>query len=150
MAEVGHTYNNAPKHLVNGDVNFLTDTMKCILLSAYTFAATHDTLADVLAAGTEATGTGTSGYTARGATLASKTVVASSTVTTLDCADIAWTTGNPGSLTAVWAVYYKDTGTNSTSFVIGASDLGGTQTASNGGAFTQQTPSGIITLTAGG
>jgi len=38
-----------------------------MLLSAYTFSNTHATMADVLAAGTEATGTG---YTAGGQALA--------------------------------------------------------------------------------
>lgn len=148
MAETGHAYNNAAKHLMNGDVAFLTDTIKCILLASYTFAATHDTLADVLAAGTEATGGGSTGYTARGQALASKTITTSGTVTTLDCADIVWTTASGGTLAAAFCVYYKDTGTNSTSFVIGMDDLGGTATATNGGTFTQATPSGIYTSTA--
>ncbi|MGV9778185.1 hypothetical protein, partial [Streptosporangium sp. NPDC003464] len=54
-----------------------TDTIKVMALSAYTVGSTKDTaqfISDVLAAATEATGTGTSGYTAGGATLGSKTV----------------------------------------------------------------------------
>lgn len=147
MAETPHAYNNAPKHLTNGDIAYLTDTIKAILLTAYTFAATHDTLADVLAAGTEATAGGATGYTARGATLGTKTIATATNVTTLDCADVVWTTGSGGSLSGAWIVYYKDTGVNSTSFVISADDLGGTQTASNTGTFTQATPSGILSLT---
>lgn len=146
MAVTAHTYNNAPKHLTNGDVAFLTDTIKAMLLSAYTATVTHDTIADVLAAGTEASTT-TSGYTARGLALSSKTITASSTVTTVDAADLSWTTPNPGTLAAAFVVYYKDTGTNSTSFVLAYEDLGGTQTASNGGAFSVTVP-GIIAFTA--
>ena len=146
MAVTAHTYNNAPRHLTNGDVAFATDTIKAMLLSAYTPSASHDTIADVLAAGTEASTT-TSGYTARGLTLASKTNATASTVTTLDAADISWTTPNPGSLAAAFVVYYKDTGTNSTSYVLAYEDLGGTQTASNGGTFSVTVP-GIIAFTA--
>ena len=63
MAETAKAYNNAPKHLMNGDIVIGTSTIKGMLLTAYTPAQTHDTIADVLAAGTESTG---SGYTARG------------------------------------------------------------------------------------
>jgi hypothetical protein len=138
-------YANSNRHLTNGDVNFLTDTIKVALLSAYTpNQTTHDTWADVVAAGTEATG---SGYTARGQALATKTITTAGLVTTIDAADLVWTTANPGTLAAAFAVFYKDTGTNATSFVIAYEDLGGTQTASNGGTFTLTVP-GIATLTA--
>lgn len=59
-------------------------------------------------------------------------------VLVLDAADPAWTTSNPGTLAGSHIVFYKDTGTASTSPVILYWDLGGTQTASNGGAFTPQ------------
>lgn len=144
MSITAHAYNNAPKHLINGDVAFSSDTIKAMLLSAYTYSAAHDTIADVLAAGTEASG---SGYTTRGATTASKTIATSSNVTTLDCADVVWTTSNPGTLAGAFVVFYKDTGTNSTSYVLGMADLGGTSTATNGGTFTYSTPSGILTFT---
>jgi hypothetical protein len=146
VAVTAHAYNNAPKHLTNGDVAFLTDTIKAALLSAYTPAATHDTWADVIAAGTEASTT-TSGYTARGLALTSKTITLAGAVTTIDAADLSWTTPNPGTLAAAFVVYYKDTGANATSFVLAYEDLGGTQTASNGGPFSVTVP-GILALTA--
>lgn len=144
MAVTAHAFNNAAKHLTNGDVAFLSDTIKAMLLATYTPSASHDTLADVLGAGTETSG---SGYTARGATLGSKTIATSGAVTTLDAADLSWTTANPGTLAAAFVVFYKDTGTNSTSFVLGYEDLGGTQTASNGGAFSVTVP-GVLAITA--
>lgn len=144
MAVTAHAYNNAAKHLTNGDVAFLSDTIKAMLLATYTPSAAHDTLADVLGAGSETSG---SGYTAGGATLASKTISTSSAVTTLDAADISWTTSNPGSLAGAYIVYYKSTGTNSTSYVLAYEDLGGTQTASNGGAFSATVP-GVLAITA--
>jgi hypothetical protein len=144
MAVTARQYGPSNRHLTNGDVNFLTDTIKAALLATYTPSQAHDTWADVIAAGTEATG---SGYTARGQALATKTITTSGLVTTLDAADLTWTTANPGTLAAAYLVFYKDTGTNATSYVLAYEDLGGTQTATNGGAFTVTVP-GIITLTA--
>lgn len=63
-------------------------------------------------------------------------------VLVVDAADPSWTTGNPGSLTASYLVFYRDTGTTSTSPVIALWDLGGAQVASNGGAFTAQLDAG--------
>jgi hypothetical protein len=144
MAETAKAYNNAPKHLMNGDIVIGTSTIKAMLLTAYTPAQTHDTIADVLAAGTEAAG---SGYTTRGATVTAS-ISASGAVTKLAIsAGPTWTTANPGTLTGAFIVYYKDTGTNSTSFVIAYDDLGGTQTATNGGTFSQDQSAGVLTVT---
>ena len=63
-------------------------------------------------------------------------------VLVIDAADPSWTTGNPGTLSASHILFYKDTGTPATSPVILFWDLGGTQTASNGGPFTAQLDSG--------
>ncbi|MEU9887996.1 hypothetical protein [Sphaerisporangium sp. NPDC051011] len=46
------------------------------------------------------------------------------------------TTGNPGSFTASFLLFYKDTGTPSTSPLATCWDLGGAQPASNGGPWT--------------
>jgi hypothetical protein len=143
VAVTAHAYNGASKHLTNGDVAYASDTIKAALLSAYTYAATHDTWADVIGAGTEASG---SGYTARGVALGSKTDSTTSNVTTLGCANVVWTTSNPGTLAGAYIVFYKDTGTNSTSYVLAMADLGGTQTATNGGTFTYNTSAGVITF----
>lgn len=215
MAVTVFVFGKLQQSLWEAKINFTSDTIKVMALSAYTVGSTQDTaqyLSDVLAAATEATGTGTSGYTAGGATLASKTLVytaanswatqrANSTAYTigdvvrpttgngyvyqaiaagtsagsaptwptvigqtvtdggvtwacvgrgvlmLDAADPAWTTGNPGSLTASYLVFYKSTGTDSTSPVILYWDLGGAQVASNGGAFTPQLDAGEGLLT---
>ncbi|MEV7013298.1 hypothetical protein [Streptosporangium sp. NPDC051022] len=201
MAVTVYTYGQLQKSLLSGLLNFSSDTIKAMLLSAHTVGTTLDTaqfLNTVLAAGTEASG---SGYTTGGATLASKTVTytaanswgvqrANSTAYTVgdvirpvsangyvyqavvggtsggsvptyptvigttvtdggvtwacqgtgvlvaDAADPSWTTSNPGTLAGAYIVFYKDTGTASTSPVIVLWDLGGTQTASNGGTFT--------------
>jgi len=69
-------------------------------------------------------------------------------VLVIDAADPSWTTSNPGTLSASHVLFYKDTGTASTSPVILVWDLGGTQTASNGGVFTPQLDSteGLLTM----
>lgn len=141
-------YAQTPRHLTNGDVNFLTDTnIKALLALTYTFAQTHDTLADVVAsAGYAEAATTTSGYTARGAALTGKTITTAALVTTLDAGDLVWTTPNPGLLSARHVIYYKDTGTNATSYLLGWNDLGAAQDASNGGAWTWAIP-GIATYT---
>jgi hypothetical protein len=56
----------------------------------------------------------------------------------VDATDPVWTTVNPGTLTASHVLFYKSTGTPSTSPVLLFWDLGGTQTASNGGQLTPQ------------
>jgi hypothetical protein len=216
MAVTQFVYGKLQLSLFQGLINFSSDTIKAMLLSAYTVGSTLDTaqfLSDVLAAATETTG---SGYTAGGATLGSKTVaytaanswgtsranstayalgdvvrpasgngyvyqaivagtsagslptyptVIGQTVTDggvtwanvgrgvllIDAADPSWTTSNPGTLAGAYIVFYKDTGTGSTSPVILYWDLGGTQTASNGGAFTPQLDAteGLLTLFTG-
>jgi hypothetical protein len=65
----------------------------------------------------------------------------------VDAADPSWTTVNPGTLAASHILFYKDTGTAGTSPVILYWDLGGTQTASNGGQFTAQLDNGEGLLT---
>ncbi|SFK92458.1 hypothetical protein SAMN05216275_14155 [Streptosporangium canum] len=213
MAVTAYVYGQLNKSLMSGLINFTSDTIKAMLLSAYTVGTTLDSaqfLNTVTAAGTEATG---SGYTAGGATLASKTVTytaanswttqrANSTAYTVgdvvrpatgnglvyrcvvagttggsiptyttvvgddftdggvtwvaegsgvlvvDAADPSWTTINPGTLAGSHVVFYKDTGTPATSPVIVLWDLGGTQTASNGGTFTATLDSteGLLTM----
>ncbi|WP_405149442.1 hypothetical protein OG589_14540 [Sphaerisporangium sp. NBC_01403] len=207
MAVTVTVYGKLQQSLWEAKINFASDTIKAMLLSAYTVGSTPDTaqyMSDVLAAATEAIG---SGYTARGATLGTKAIsytaanswstsranstayaagdvvrpatgngyvyqatnagtsggtiptyptVIGQTVTDggvtwacagrgvllLKSADPSWTTSNPGTLAAAYIVFYKDTGTDSTSPVILMWDLGGTQTASNGGAFTAQEDAG--------
>lgn len=65
----------------------------------------------------------------------------------VDATDPSWTTINPGTLSASHVLFYKDTGTPATSPVLLYWDLGGTQTASNGGPLTPQldTTEGLLT-----
>lgn len=101
-------------------VNLSTDACKVILLSAYTYAASHATLTDVLAAGTQL---GTAlGYTSGGVALTSVTYTTPTTgnVTTLAAANVTGLT-----CTARYIVVVDTQGgTNATSYPIMFVDLG--------------------------
>lgn len=146
MAVTSHVYGKFIGSLAAKDVNLSSDSIKCMLLSAYTPAqGTHQFLADVIAAGTEASGTG---YTAGGVALTSVTWTLSGETYTLNGTIPAWSTTG-GSLAAAFAVFYDATpGTNATDPVICYWDLGGTQTSSNGSFTLTPNASGIVTATA--
>jgi hypothetical protein len=141
MAVTAHAYGNAALKALNKEIDFDTDTVKVMLCtSAYTpNQASHAYKSSVT---NEVTGTG---YTAGGATLASKTIVSSGNVTTLDAADVTWATST---ITARYAVIYESTGTDATSALIAYVDFGA-DVVSSGGNFTiTWDVAGIVTLTA--
>jgi hypothetical protein len=143
MAVTAHVYPKFQESAVKKGVNLATDSLKVMLLSAYTFANSHATMADVKGSGTEASGTG---YTAGGQALTSVTVSTSGTVTTFDCADPSW---SASSIAAAFAVFYDaQGGTDSTNIPIAYWDFGGTQTSSSGTFTLTVNASGVATLTA--
>lgn len=113
-------YCKALEHLTNALIDFDTDTIKVSLhTSSYTpNQDTHDYYNDV---SNEVT---SSGYTAGGATLASKTVTLDTANNRVDydAADVIW---NAVTFTARYAVLYKSTGTAATSPLIACIDFGG-------------------------
>jgi hypothetical protein len=147
MAVTAHSYTKLADSLATKKITLPGDTIKCLLLSAYTVGTTQDTaqfVTDVLAAGTEASGTG---YTTGGVTLTSVTWTASGHVFALKGTIPAWTTTG-GSLAAAFALFYDATpGTNATNPVLCYWDLGSTQTSSNGTFTLTQNASGILTVT---
>lgn len=143
MSVTSFAYPQVQQKLATKAVNLSTDSLKVMLLTGYTFAATHATMADVLAAGTEATGTA---YTAGGQALTSVTLATSGQVTTLDCADPSWAAS---SITAAFAVFYDAAGgTDSTNFPICYWDLGGSQTSAAGAFTLTINASGLYRITA--
>lgn len=140
MADV--VYNEFKEKLLSAGVNFSSDTIKVALVtSSYTpNQDTHDNFDDVT---NEVTGTG---YTAGGATLASKTISQDDTDNegVFDAADVTWSSST---ITAAAAVLYKDTGTPSSSTLIAYFDFGGNQVSSNGNFTLQWAAEGIINLT---
>ena len=101
---------------------------------------THDYVNDVT---NEVTGTG---YTAGGATLASKTITytGATNIAKLDAADV---TRSSSTITARYAVIYVDTGNTATSAVIAYIDFGADVSTTNGDFVIQFHTDGIITFT---
>jgi hypothetical protein len=127
MADV--IYNSFLAKQWNGSIDLDTDTIKVALTtSAYTpDRDAHDFFDDVT---NEVVGTG---YTAGGATLANKSVTQDNTDNegVFDADDVTWASST---ITARWAVVYKDTGSAATSPLIGAIDFGSDK-ISTGGTF---------------
>jgi hypothetical protein len=129
---------------LNKEVDWDSDNIKVMLLSSgYTpNQDTHDYLDDVVAS--EVTGTG---YTAGGATLASKTLTydGANNVTILDAADVTWPSST---VTARYAVIYDDAGaTNSQKVLLGYVDFGSDQSSTSGNFTITWDSTGIFRLT---
>ena len=117
------------KAILDGDIDFLSDTIKIQLCdSAYTYSASHNAFDDI----------GAGGRVGTSAALASKTTTGGA----FDAADVTFTalTGD----TVVSWVLYKDTGTESTSPLIAYFD-----TVSGGGALSFTPNGGNFTLSFG-
>jgi hypothetical protein len=130
--------------LFNKELDWDSDTIKCALVtSSYTpNQDTHQYWSDVVA--NEATGTG---YTAGGATLASKTITydGATNKTTLDAADVSWASST---ITARYAVVYDATpGTDATRPLIAYVDFSSNQSSSSGTFTVTWSASGIATVT---
>lgn len=142
MAVTAKLYGTALGALAAGSINWPSDTIKVALTtSTYTpDQDAHDFFNDVT---NEVTGTG---YTAGGATLASKTSTYTSGTNTqaIDAADVTWSTST---ITARYAVIYKSTGTASTSPLIGYVDFGADVISSAGNFTITWDAAGIFTMT---
>lgn len=132
-------FNSFKKNILDADIDLLNDTIKVALVTAsYTPTAGHDFFSDIT---NEVSGTG---YTAGGATLASKTTTAGTTAS-FDAADTSWTTATINA--ARYAIIYKDTGNAATSPLIAAIDLGGDKTSTAGTFLITWDAAGILTIT---
>lgn len=138
------------KHL-DADVDWVADTIKATLhTSAYTPSqATHE----FFSSATNELGTA-NGYTAGGATLASKSVTVTSLVTAYKAATTSWAIASGQTLTARYVIIRKDTGTAATSPILAVVNMTTDQTASaSGGASTSfdlvwDTTDGVFKVTA--
>lgn len=129
---------------LNKEINYSADAIKVMLLtSAYTANQNvHAYVSDVVA--NEVTGTG---YTAGGATLATKTVTYDGVtrVTILDADDVTWPTST---ITARYAVVYDSTpATNATRPLIGYVDFTSDQSSTAGNFTITWDATGIARLT---
>lgn len=120
-------YGRGLGHL-DDDVDWAADTIKTALVSGYTFDQdAHEFFSDV--SGSEVSGTG---YTAGGQTLANAAVSydATNSRRVYDADDVVWDASG-GELSADGAVVYHDTGTASSSPLLGYVDFEQTVTATN-------------------
>lgn len=143
MAVTAFLYGSVAAKLANKEIDWDTDTVKVALCtSTYTpNQDTHDYFNDIT---NEVTGTG---YTAGGATLASKTVnyTAGTNTTAFDAADVSWTTST---ITARYAIIYVDTaGAASTDPLIGYVDFGADVSSTAGTFQITWDAAGIFTIT---
>jgi hypothetical protein len=146
MSVTPHSYSKAGLSLATKLVDLTSDTIKVMLLSAYTIGTTLNDaqfVADVLAA--PATQCSGPGYTAGGLALATPTFTQSGAVWALTGDDLTWHGDN--SWSAAFALVYDSTpGTDATNPVLQLFDLGGS--ASVGDPFTLGiNVAGLFTLT---
>lgn len=144
MAVSAYLFGQALAKALNKEVSWSADTIKIALVkNTYTpNQDTHTYWSDVVAQ--EATGTG---YTAGGATLASKTVAYDGTTNKikLTAADVSWPTST---VTARYAVIYDDTpSTNATKPVLGYVDFGADQSTSSTTFQVSWATAGIFEIT---
>jgi hypothetical protein len=147
MAVTTKWYGVPFKNLVSGATNGVwdwdTDTIKVALCtSTYTpDQDTHDFFNDIT---NEVSGTG---YSAGGATIASPTVTYDTATNEirLDCADPSWASST---ITARYAVFYKSTGTASTSALICYTDFGADVSTTSGTFAITIDTTGVIKATA--
>jgi len=135
--------NTVRKKFMDGEIAFLTDTIKAMLLTNAhaNDVDTQEFISDVSANEVSATG-----YTAGGATLASKTTTVDNTadVARADAADVTYSI--TGSMTARYVAVYKDTGTPGTSPVITILDFGSDKTVTDDDFIIQWNSNGIFTM----
>lgn len=142
MAVTAKVYGLAMKSMLNKEIDYDSDTIK-VMLCTSSYTPNQDTHQYKSSVTNEITGTG---YTAGGATLASKTVTydGGTNTLTLDCADPQWTAST---LTARYAVFYDSTGTDSTSPLICYWDFGADVSSSSGTFTLTIDAAGLLTLT---
>lgn len=137
-------YGNFLLKALNKEVDWDTDTIK-VMLVADTYTPnqdTHDYLDDVVSH--EVSGTG---YTAGGATLASKTATydSANNYVILDAADVTW---GSSTITARYAVVYDNAGaTNADKVLVGYVDFGSNQSSTNGNFTITWDANGIVRVT---
>ncbi len=133
-------YHNFYKGLMDGEIDLDANTIKVALCtSSYTPNIDHDFFDDIT---NEVSGTG---YTAGGATLGTKAITDddSGDKAYFDAADVTWSTST---ITARYAIVYKDTGTASTSPLIGYIDFGEDKESSGADFVIQWHANGIVSF----
>ncbi len=137
MAVTAKLFGPGLQSLLNGEIDWDTDVIKAMITTS-AYVPNQDTHRYKSSVTNEVSGTG---YTAGGATLASKTATYDAPTNTLvlDCADIVFTTST---ITGRNVVFYVSTGSDATSALIGYWD--------NGTDFVTTAADLTLTIAAGG
>lgn len=147
MAITAHAFPQFQQKALSEAVNLTSDTVKMLLLTAYTYSDAHVTLADVLAAGTEL-GTSATGYSAGGLTVSGMSVSTTAKVTTVTATSPQLVVPLSGSAAFAYIVWCDTQGgANTTRYPFAYWDLGGTMTFNNTSGGTETV---TITVPAGG
>lgn len=143
MAVTAFWYGNALLKALNKEIDWDTDVIKVALVTS-TYSPNQDTHAYFSDVTNEAAGTG---YTAGGATLASKTITytGATNIIALDAADVTWVSST---ITARYAVIYDDTpATAATKPLLAYVDFGVDQSSTNGNFTITWDANGILKIT---
>ena len=119
--------------LLNGEMDFSSDTSQSFKIALYTSSATLDASTTAYSTSNEISNTSGSSYSAGGATLTSVTPALDGTTAVCDFSDVSYTSA---SFTANGALIYNDTQSDKAVAVIA---FGGDKTVSSG-TFTIQFP----------
>jgi hypothetical protein len=142
MAVSAKWYGQALLKALNKEIDFDTDVIKVMLCtSAYVPDQDAHVYKDVSVT-SEVTGTG---YTAGGATLASKTIAytAATNIIALDAADVTWAAST---ITARYAVIYDDSPASNKP-LLAYVDFGADQSSNNGNFTITWDANGILKIT---
>jgi uncharacterized membrane protein len=137
-------YNSFKKKIMDGSIDLDTDNINVSLhTSAYTANIDTHTFYSDCTASEVANG---NGYTTKGTTLASPVVTIDTTndLAYFDAADLTWASST---ITARYALIWKNTGTNTTSPLVAYVDFGADKTSDNGNFIISWSSAGILKLT---
>lgn len=144
MAVTAALYGLVFTQAFNKEIDLDTDTIKCALATS-SYTPNQDTDNYFNDVTNEVTGTG---YSAGGAALASKTITYTGATNkwVFDAADTSWSSST---ITARYAVVYEDTGTSTTSALIGYENFGADVSTTSGTFTITWNASGIVEITVG-
>ena len=137
-------FNSFKKDIMSGAIDLDTDNIN-VSLHTDAFSADIDTM-DFYNDVTSTEVASANGYTTKGKTLASLVVSVDTTndLAYFDATDLTWATST---ITARYALIWKNSGTNTTSPLIGYVDFGANKTSDNGNFIITWSSAGILKLT---
>jgi len=137
-------YNSFKKKIMDGSIDLDTDNINVALLTnAYTpNIDTHTFYSDVT--GSEVANG--NGYTTKGKTLAAAAISIDTTndLAYFDADDLTWATST---ITARYALLFKNSGVNTTSPLVAYVDFGADKTSDNGNFIITWSSAGVLKLT---